>query len=66
MKFDIDLFEQNNVFLSFDAILGEFKLYLNSIELYTFEINAFQMFTKRLLFGISSYIILMMIMNNKV
>ena len=50
-EFNIDLFEQNNVFLSFDAVLGEFKLYLNSIELYTFEINAFQMFTKRLLFG---------------
>ena len=50
-EFDIDLFEQNNIFLSFDAILGEFRLYLNSIELYTFQINAFQMFTKRLLFG---------------
>ena len=50
-EFSIDLFEQNNVFLSFDAVLGEFKLYLNSIELYTFEINAFQMYTKRLLFG---------------
>ena len=49
--FEIDLFEQNNVFLSFDAILGVFKLYLNSIELYTFNINAFQMFTKRILFG---------------
>jgi len=50
-EFDIDLFEQNNIFLSFDAVLGEFRLYLNSIELYTFEINAFQMFTKRILFG---------------
>jgi len=50
-EFNIDLFEQNNIFLSFDAVLGEFRLYLNSIELYTFEVNAFQMFTKRLLFG---------------
>tara|TARA_R100000664_G_C2759116_1_gene148556 strand:+ start:8 stop:2323 length:2316 start_codon:yes stop_codon:yes gene_type:complete len=49
--FEIDLFEQNNIFISFDAVLGEFRLYLNSNELYTFEINAFQMFTKRLLFG---------------
>ena len=49
--FEIDLFEQNNIFLSFDAILGIFKLYLNSVELYTFNINAFQMFTKRILFG---------------
>ena len=50
-EFEIDLFEQNNIFISFDAVLGEFKLYLNSIEIYSFEINAFQMFTKRILFG---------------
>jgi len=49
--FKIDLFEKNNIFLSFDAILGKFKLYLNSVELYSFEINAFQMYTKRILFG---------------
>jgi hypothetical protein len=50
-EFEIDLFEKNNIFLSFDAILGEGKLYLNSIELFSFEVNAFQMYTKRLLFG---------------
>ena len=49
--FEIDLFEQNNIFISFDAILGVGKLFLNSIELYSFEVNAFQMYTKRLLFG---------------
>jgi len=50
-EFDIDLFEQNNIFLSFDAILGIGKLFLNSIEMFSFEVNAFQMYTKRLLFG---------------
>jgi len=49
--FEIDLFEMNNIFLSFDAILGEGKLFLNSVELFSFEVNAFQMFTKRVLFG---------------
>ena len=49
--FEIDLFEKNNIFLSFDAILGEGKLYLNSVELFNFEINAYQMYTKRVLFG---------------
>ena len=49
--FEIDLFEKNNIFISFDAILGECKLYLNSVEVFNFEINAYQMYTKRLLFG---------------
>jgi|TARA_R110002020_G_scaffold137052_4_gene305732 hypothetical protein len=49
--FEIDLFEKNNVFISFDAILGKGRLYLNSVELFNFELNAFQMYTKRLLFG---------------
>tara|TARA_R110000824_G_scaffold356721_2_gene543973 strand:- start:16452 stop:18824 length:2373 start_codon:yes stop_codon:yes gene_type:complete len=50
-NFEIDLFEKNNVFLSFDAVEGIGKVYLNSIKLYEFEINAYQMYTKRLLFG---------------
>ena len=45
------MFEKNNIFISFDAILGECKLYLNSVEVFNFEINAYQMYTKRLLFG---------------
>ena len=49
--FEIDLFEKNNIFITFDAILGEGRLYLNSVELFNFELNAFQMYTKRLLFG---------------
>ena len=50
-QFDIDKFEKNNIFLSFNAILGICKLYLNSNVIFTFKLNAYQMFTKRLLFG---------------
>jgi hypothetical protein len=50
-QFDIDKFEKNNIFLSFNAVLGICKLYLNSNVIFTFKLNAFQMFTKRLLFG---------------
>jgi hypothetical protein len=50
-QFDIDKFEKNNIFISFNAILGICKLYLNSNNIFTFKINAYQMFTKRLLFG---------------
>ena len=49
--FKIDLFDKNNIFLSFNALQGECRLYLNSVELYSFEINAYQMFTKKILFG---------------
>lgn len=49
--FEIDLFEKNNIFISFDATLGVGKLFLNSVEVYSFKLNAFQMFTKNLLFG---------------
>jgi len=50
-QFDIDKFEKNNIFISFNARLGICKLYLNSNVIFTFTLNAFQMFTKRLLFG---------------
>ncbi len=49
--FDIDKFEKNNIFLSFNAVQGICNLYLNTNIIYSFEINAFQMFTKKLLFG---------------
>ena len=49
--FQIDLFEQNNIFLSFNSVLGVGKLFHNSIEIFKFTINAYQMYTKRLLFG---------------
>ena len=50
-QFEIDKFEKNNIFISFNAVLGVCKLYLNSNVIFTFTLNAFQMFTKRLLFG---------------
>ena len=49
--FEIDKFEKNNIFISFNAILGICKLYLNSNIIFTFKLNSYQMFTKRLLFG---------------
>ena len=49
--FDIDKFEKNNIFLSFNSTLGVCKLYLNSNVIFSFRLNAYQMFTKRLLFG---------------
>ena len=49
--FEIDLFEKNNIFLSFNSLLGICRLYLNSVEIFSFEVNAFQMFTKKILFG---------------
>ena len=50
-QFDIDMFEKNNIFISFNAILGVCRLYLNSNIIFSFKVNAYQMFTKRLLFG---------------
>ena len=49
--FNINLFEKNNIFLSFNALQGVCRLYLNSVEIFSFEINAYQMFTKKILFG---------------
>jgi len=49
--FEVDLFEKNNIFLSFNSLLGICRLYLNSVEIFSFEVNAFQMFTKKILFG---------------
>jgi len=49
--FTIDPYEKNNVFLSFNAIRGICNLYLNSNIIYNFEINAYQLYTKRILFG---------------
>ena len=50
-KFKIDMFEKNNIFLSFNAIEGICNLYLNSNVIYAFEVGAYQLFTKRILFG---------------
>ena len=50
-KFKIDQFEKNNIFLSFNAIQGVCNLYLNSNVVYTFSVGAYQLFTKRILFG---------------
>ena len=49
--FTIDPYEKNNIFLSFNAIRGICNLYLNSNIIYNFEINAYQLYTKRILFG---------------
>ena len=49
--FHIDKFEKNNIFISFNAVLGICKLYLNTNMIFSFKVNAYQMFTKRLLFG---------------
>ena len=50
-KFKIDNFEKTNIFLSFNAINGVCNLYLNSNVIYTFEVGAYQLLTKRILFG---------------
>tara|TARA_R110000737_G_scaffold86825_1_gene119506 strand:+ start:2514 stop:4892 length:2379 start_codon:yes stop_codon:yes gene_type:complete len=50
-KFNIDKFEKTNIFLSFNAINGVCNLYLNSNVIYTFNVGAYQLFTKRILFG---------------
>lgn len=42
----------NTVFLSFDAIRGTCKLYINSEVVYAFNIKAYQMLNKMILFGI--------------
>jgi hypothetical protein len=49
--FTIDKFEKNNIFLSFNAIEGICNLYLNSNVIFTFNVNAYQLYTKRILFG---------------
>tara|TARA_R110000824_G_scaffold55943_3_gene153607 strand:- start:2177 stop:4543 length:2367 start_codon:yes stop_codon:yes gene_type:complete len=49
--FKIDTFDKTNIFLSFNAINGVCNLYLNSNVIYTFEVGAYQLFTKRILFG---------------
>ena len=50
-NFTIDNFEKNNIFLSFNSIQGICNLYLNSNLLYSFNVNAYQLFTKRIIFG---------------
>ena len=50
-KFKIDMFDKNNIFLSFNAIEGLCNLYLNSNVIFTFKVGAYQLFTKRILFG---------------
>jgi len=49
--FELDRFEKNNIFLSFNAVEGICNLYLNTNVIFTFQVNAYQMFTKKLLFG---------------
>ena len=49
--FELDKFDKNNIFLSFNAIDGICTLYLNSNVIYTFNVNAYQLYTKRILFG---------------
>ena len=49
--FELDKFDKNNIFLSFNAIDGICTLYLNSNVIYSFNINAYQLYTKRILFG---------------
>ena len=49
--FEIDKFEKNNIFLSFNAVEGICNLYLNTNVIFTFQVNAYQMFTKKILFG---------------
>jgi len=49
--FKVDEFEKTNIFLSFNAIEGVCNLYLNSNVIYSFNVNAYQLYTKRILFG---------------
>jgi len=49
--FNLDKFEKNNIFLSFNAIEGVCNLYLNTNVIFSFNINAYQIFTKKILFG---------------
>ena len=49
--FEIDEFEKNNIFLSFNAVEGLCNLYLNTNVIFSFNINAYQMYTKKILFG---------------
>tara|TARA_R100000908_G_C3752876_1_gene147325 strand:+ start:675 stop:3014 length:2340 start_codon:yes stop_codon:yes gene_type:complete len=50
-SFELDKFEKNNIFLSFNAIEGLCSLYLNTNVIFSFRINAYQLFTKKILFG---------------
>ena len=49
--FEIDEFEKNNIYLSFNAVEGLCNLYLNTNVIFSFNINAYQMYTKKILFG---------------
>jgi len=50
-SFEVDPFEKNNIFLSFNSVQGKCTLYLNSQDIFSFYLNTFQMFTKKILFG---------------
>jgi len=49
--FNLDKFEKNNIFLSFNSIEGICNLYLNTNIIFSFKVNAYQLFTKKILFG---------------
>jgi len=49
--FKIDEFAKNSIFLSFNAILGTCNLYLNSQNIFSFNLNTYQMIGKSILFG---------------
>lgn len=50
--FSLNPYITNTVFLSFDAIRGICKLYINSEVVYAFSMKAYQMLNKMILFGI--------------
>tara|TARA_R100001594_G_scaffold24155_2_gene47321 strand:- start:19362 stop:21749 length:2388 start_codon:yes stop_codon:yes gene_type:complete len=48
----LNQFVNNTVFLSFDGIRGECTLYVNSEVVFSFNVKAYQMLNKMILFGI--------------
>tara|TARA_R100000152_G_C6776511_1_gene205675 strand:- start:175 stop:2565 length:2391 start_codon:yes stop_codon:yes gene_type:complete len=50
-SFNIDIFAKNNLFVNFNAKSGVGNLYLNSQNIFTFNVNKDQMVSKYILFG---------------
>jgi hypothetical protein len=48
----LNQFVDNTVFLSFDGIRGQCTLYINSEVIFTFNVKAYQMLNKMILFGV--------------
>ena len=49
---EMNPYVSNSIFLSFDAIRGTCKLYVNSEVVFSFDIKSYQMLNKMILFGV--------------